>query len=59
MELILGFSLVINLLFAGMFLLGHRLNKRKEQEVEKEIERAVEKFSKQYYDLFKDWMTHA
>ena len=46
MELILGFSLAINLLFAGMFLLGHRLNKRKEQEVDNEIERAVEKFSK-------------
>ena len=59
MELILGFSLAINLLFAGMFLLGHYLNKRKDREVEKEIERAVEKFSKKYYDLYKDWMTHA
>ena len=59
MELILGFSLAINLLFAGMFLLGHHLNKRKELEAEKEIEREVERFSKKYYDLYKDWMTHA
>ena len=59
MELILGFSLAINLLFTGMLLLGHYINKRKDREVEKEIERAMETFSKKYYDLYKDWMTHA
>lgn len=59
MELILGFSLAINALFIGLLSWGIYAGKKKTREVEKQIDNMAKELSHQYYEIYKDWMTHA
>ena len=59
MELILYISLLFNGLFIGIILLGRYLKKKELREAQIEMEKAVSDFSRQYFDIYKDYMTHA
>ena len=55
-EFLLGLSATLNVVFTTMWIIGHRANKKHEQELQRQIE---QNFGRQLTQYFENWMYKA